>query len=61
MQKTVHYTVLLFNIIYQQNRNISDLMENEVYIFTVTAVNQAGESMVNTSVMVQTNESGKLK
>ena len=61
MQKTVHCTVLLFNIIYQQNRNISDLMENEVYIFTVTAVNQAGESMVNTSVMVQTNESGKLK
>ena len=46
--------------IYQQNRNISDLMENEVYVFAVTAVNQVGESMVNASVMVQTNESGEL-
>ena len=36
-------------------------MENEVYVFAVTSVNQVGESMVNASVMIQTNESGELK
>ena len=34
-------------------------MENEVYLFAVTAVNQVGESIINNSVMIQTNESRK--
>jgi len=34
-------------------------MENEEYIFAVTAINQVGESMINDSVMIQTNESGE--
>ena len=37
-------------------------MENEVYVFTVTAFNQPGGSMINASIMAQTNESSeKLK
>ena len=35
-------------------------MENEVYVFAVTAFNQVGKSMVNVSIMVQTNESSEL-
>ena len=34
-------------------------MENEVYLFAVTAVNQVGESMINSSIMIRTNESRK--
>ena len=48
-------------IFYLQSRTVGGLMENEVYVFAVTAVNQVGESMVNASVMIQTNESGELK
>ena len=48
-------------IIYQQSRNITGLMENEVYVFAVTAFNQVGESTVNVSIMAQTNESGELQ
>ena len=51
---------LLHNNIYQQSQNISGLMENEVYVFAVTAVNQVGESMVNATTMIQTNESSEL-
>ena len=35
-------------------------MENEEYVFAVTAINQVGESMINASVMIQTNESCEL-
>ena len=52
---------LLYIIYTQQTRIISDLIEDEVYVFAVTAVNQVGESMVNASVIIQTNESGELK
>ena len=48
-------------IFYLQSRTVGSLMENEVYEFAVTAVNQVGESMVNASVIIQTNESGELK
>ena len=34
-------------------------MENEVYVFAVTAVNQDGESMVNVTTMIQTTESSE--
>ena len=34
-------------------------MENEVYLFAITAVNQVGESIINSSIMIQTNESRK--
>ena len=34
-------------------------MENEVYVFAVTAVNQVGESSVNSTTMIQTNESSE--
>ena len=34
-------------------------MENEIYLFAVTAVNQVGESMINSSIMIRTNESRK--
>ena len=47
-------------IVYQQSHNISGLMEYEVYMFAVTAVNQVGESMINATTMIQTNESSEL-
>jgi len=53
----LHYFILSTH---SQTRIISGLIEDEVYVFAVTAVNQIGESMVNASVMVQTNESGEL-
>ena len=34
-------------------------MENEVYMFAITAVNQDGESTVNATTMIQTNESSE--
>ena len=34
-------------------------MGNEVYVFTVTAVNQVGESMINASIVIRTNVSSK--
>ena len=52
--------IVLLYIIYQQSRTISGLMENEVYVFAVTAFNQFGESMINVSMMAQTNESSEL-
>ena len=56
----MHRFILSTNI-YQQSATIRGLMEDEVYVFAVTAVNQAGESMINASIMVQTNESSELK
>ena len=52
--------MLLYGIAYQQSHNISGLMEYEVYVFAVTAVNQVGESMINATTMIQTNESSEL-
>ena len=52
--------IVLLYIIYQQSRIISGLMENEVYVFAVTAFNQVGESMVNVSIMARTNGSREL-
>ena len=52
--------MLLYGIVYQQSHNISGLMEYEVYLFAVTAVNQVGESMINATTMIQTNESSEL-
>ena len=51
---------LLHNNIYQQSQNINGLMESEVYVFAVTAVNQVGESTVNATTMIQTSESSEL-
>ena len=52
--------MLLYGIVYQQSQNISGLLESEVYVFTVTAVNQVGESMINATTIIQTNESSEL-
>ena len=51
--------MLLYGIVYQQSHNISGLIENEVYMFAVTAVNQVGESMINATTIIQTNESSE--
>ena len=50
----------MYIIYQQQSHTIGGLMEDEVYVFAVTATNQVGESVVNTSTMVQTNESSEL-
>ena len=39
--------------------NVTGLNESEVYTFTLTANNQVGESNVNASILIMTNESCK--
>jgi len=39
--------------------NVTGLNDFEVYTFIITANNQVGESYVNASIMIMTNESCK--
>ena len=50
----------MYIIYQQQSHTIGGLMENEVYVFAVTAINQVGESVINASTMIRTNESSEL-
>ena len=42
-----------------QELNITGLNESQLYTIEVTANNQAGESDVNATIMIMTNESSK--